>query len=188
MAAPGTKTLKGLRNTAIMALMLSTGIREGELVALDVQDLRQELGGELALHIREGKGARERLVPYGDLDYSLAIVERWLERAGVESGPVFRPLWKSHKVRKDRRLTTRGVQKIVASYDVAVNGELIAIRPHDARRTYARRLYEAGVDLVSLQQNLGHKQTETTLGYIGTLDASKRRPPALYDFPKLNGA
>ena len=44
---------------------------------LDVGDLRQRLGGELALHVREGKGARERLVPYGDLDWCLAVVDAW---------------------------------------------------------------------------------------------------------------
>ena len=48
--------------------------------------------------------------------------------------------------------------------------------------SYARRLYEAGFDLVAIQQNLGHADVKTTLGYIGELDAEKRRPPAIYAF------
>ena len=55
-------------------------------------------------------------------------------------------------------------------------------------RIYARRLYEAGFDLVAIQQNLGHADVKTTLGYIGELDAGKRGPPAIYafDLERLN--
>jgi site-specific recombinase XerD len=70
--------------------MLCTGIREAELCALTVEDLRQRLGGSLALHVCQGKGAKERLVPYGALEWVLAIVEAWLRIASVTDGPVFR--------------------------------------------------------------------------------------------------
>jgi len=56
--------------------MLCTGIRARGLSALEVKDLRQELGGELALHAREGKGAVERLIPYGELDWRLVVVDK----------------------------------------------------------------------------------------------------------------
>jgi len=56
------------------------------------------------------------------------------------------------------------------------------VTPHDLRRTYARRLYEGGLDVVAIQQNLGHADLKTTLGYIGTLDADRRRAPAVYNF------
>jgi len=56
IAAPGVSTLAGLRDTAVIAVMLCTGVREAELCALDVTDLRQHIGGELALQVREGKG------------------------------------------------------------------------------------------------------------------------------------
>ena len=70
-----------------------------------------------------------------------------------------------------------------------VDGKLAKVKPHDLRRTYARRLYEAGVDLVAIQQNLGHASQQTTLGYIGTLDVARRKPPAVYSFDlsSLNG-
>jgi integrase len=56
------------------------------------------------------------------------------------------------------------------------------VPPHDLRRTYARRLYEGGVDLVAISQNLGHASTRTTLLYIGELGANKRRAPGVYSF------
>jgi site-specific recombinase XerD len=186
LAAPGVGTLQGLRDTAVIAVMLCTGIREAELCALDVADLRQRLGGELALHVREGKGCKERLIPYGDLDWVLAVVDAWLRAAGIESGPVFRGLYKSGRTLRPGRLSVRAVQYILARYPVTVGGELVTARPHDLRRTYARRLYEAGMDLVAIQQNLGHADVKTTLGYIGTLDAEQRRAPAVYTFD-LNG-
>jgi integrase len=188
MAAPGLGTLAGLRDTAVIAVMLCTGIREAELSALEMRDLRQRLGGELALHVREGKGRKERLIPYGELSWVLAVVDRWLAVTGIEHGPVFRGIYKGGE-RADAaerlrpgRLSVRAIQYILASHPIMVEGELVTARPHDLRRTYARLLYEAGVDLVAIQQNLGHAEIKTTLGYIGTLDAGRRRAPAIYTF------
>jgi len=192
MAAPGIKTLKGLRDTAVIALMLCTGIREAEASALEVRDLRQRLGGELALHVRQGKGRKERLIPYGDLQWVLAILDKWREAApvpggsgtgaGIGRGPVFRGFYKGNQKLRPGRLSVRAIQYILESYPVMVDGQLVTVNPHDLRRTYARRLYEAGVDLVAIQQNLGHADVKTTLGYIGTLDAETRKPPLVYEF------
>lgn len=67
---------------------------------------------------------------------------------------------------------------------MSAGGKLMTVHPHDLRRTYARRLYEAGVgvDLVSISQNLGHANTKTPLPYIGELGADKRRAPGVYSF------
>lgn len=180
--SPGVETLQGLRDTAVIALMLCTGIREAELSALELDDLRQELGGELALHVREGKGAKARLIPYGDLDWCLVIVDRWTEAAGIEAGSVFRGIYKGGRTLRPGRLSVRAIEYILEAYPVAINGKIVKVRPHDLRRTYARRLYEAGVDIMAIQQNLGHATLRTTEGYIGTLDADTRRAPAVYNY------
>jgi len=184
MGAPGTDTLKGLRDTAVIALMLCTGIREAELCALDVGDLRQRLGGELALQVREGKGAKRRLIPYGSLSWILVLVDAWTEAAGITDGPVFRGLYKGGTLRPGA-LSVRAVQYIVGSYPVAIEGELVKVKPHDLRRTYARRLYVSGLDPVAIRDNLGHSSLSTTLNYIGVLDADQRRPPSVYNPPEL---
>lgn len=182
MKAPGTDTLKGLRDTAMIAYLLCTGLREAELCGLDVRDLRQTFGGELAVHVREGKGAKERLVPYGDLTVCLRIAERWLVAAGIESGPVFRGFYKGNKNIRSTRITTRAVNYLLEEYPIMIDGTLRSVRPHDLRRTYARRLYESGTDLLAIRDNLGHADTRTTLTYIGEMDVERRSPPELYDF------
>ena len=189
LSLPGVETLVGLRDTAILAMLLCTGIREGELAALDVPDLRQTLGGALALHVREGKGCKERLVPYGELEWVLAIVDKWLDLAEIDDGPIFRGFYRGNRILRPGRLSVRAIEYIVGSYPVMAAGEMVTVKPHDLRRTYARRLYDAGFDLVAIQQNLGHADVKTTLGYIGTLDADQRRPPAVFSFDlrKLNG-
>lgn len=189
IAAPGVANLAGLRDTSAIALMLCTGIREAELSALDVTDLRQHLGGELALHVREGKGCKERLIPYGELSWVLAIIDRWLAVAGIEDGAVFRGIYKGGQRLRPGRLSVRAIQYILDSYPVMVRGEMRTVKPHDLRRTYARRLFKAGVSPLAIQQNLGHADLKTTLGYIGDLNGKERRAPAVYDFDLrvLNG-
>jgi integrase/recombinase XerD len=191
LAAPGVGTVKGLRDTAIIAVMLCTGIREQELCNLDVADLRQKVNGELALRVHEGKRATTRLVPYGALDWCLVIVDRWLAVAGIDAGAVFCRVLRGGAVQSGN-LTTRAIQQIIGGYTVkgqhtggypvTVDGELRYVRPHDLRRTYARRLYEAGVSVEAIQQNLGHISRQTTLNYIGDLGFDQRKPPAVYTF------
>jgi len=182
MAAPGVASLLGLRDTAIIALLLCTGIREAELCALDVADLRQRLGGELALHIRRGKGCKERLVPYGELEWVLAILDAWLKAAGITSGAVFRGVYKGDKRVRQTRLTVRAINQVLERHPIIIDGSLRTVNPHDLRRTYARRLYEAGVDILAIRDNCGHADSKTTLLYIGTMNADARKPPAVYRF------
>lgn len=180
--APGVVPTERLRDTALLAFALCTGLREMELCNLEVADLRQHLGGELAVMVREGKGCKQRLVPYGELAWCLVIVDKWLKAAGIKDGKLFRALRRGGQRVRDG-LSVRAVEVIVTKYPVlGDDGKLLTVRPHDLRRTYARQLYENGVDLISISQNLGHTDTRTTLAYIGTMDADKRRAPRLYSY------
>jgi site-specific recombinase XerD len=181
--APGLETLPGLRDTAAIVMMACTGIREAELVALNVDDLQQTMGGELALRVRGGKGRKQRLVPYGPLDWCLLYVDRWLDAAEITSGAVFRGFYKGYKTVRPTRLTERAVNLIMNQYPIPIDGELQAVQPHDLRRTYARNAYEYGMDMERIRQNLGHVSLHTTQTYIGTLDAAQRRPPAMFNPP-----
>lgn len=182
LSAPGLDTLKGVRDTAIISLLLCTGLREAELCSLNTSDLRRRLGGELSLHVRHGKGAKGRLIPYGELEWCLAIVDCWIASARVASGPVFRGFYRGAKRVRSTRLTVRAINQILDQYPIMVDGELTTVNPHDLRRTYARRLYESGMDLLAIRDNLGHADTRTTLKYIGEMDVDKRKPPTLYTF------
>lgn len=186
--APGTDSVMGLRDTAIIAVMLCTGIREGEVVNLEVSDLRQRSNGELGLLVREGKGAKTRFVPYGGLSWVLVIVDAWLAVAGITEGPVFRAIRRGGHVQAGA-LTTRAIQYILGGrppsrrgYPLVIDGEQRTVTPHDLRRTYAARQYGAGMDLNALRQNLGHADIKTTLGYIGDMAIEERRGQAVYTF------
>ena len=175
--APGLLPLQQLRDTAIIALLLATGIREAELCALDVADLRQTVNGVLGLHVRKGKGSKTRFIPYGAFQAVLVVVDRWRELAGITEGAVFRGLWKGGRTIRDNRLSPRQVQRILARYPVAVNGHQVTLAPHDCRRSYAYICYtELGMDILALSQNLGHASIETTKNYIGDLTMDKRAP------------
>lgn len=177
MQAPGTASIKNLRDTVAIALMLTTGVRKFELCAIEVDHLRQRLDGQLALLVPEGKGNKQRLVPYGAFEWVLPLVDHWLLRAGIDSGPVIRGFYKGGTTRNDA-LTPRSVRYLLAPYPVVIDGVLREVEPHDLRRTYARLLYDAGMRPEVIQQNLGHASVETTMGYIGNIDAHKRRPPS----------
>lgn len=187
-------SLMMLRDTALIVLALCTGLREMELCGLDVADLRQHYGGELALNVRRGKGAKARMIPYGDLDWCLVYVDTWLNTAGITEGAVFRGFWRGSKKKetstkaqrvRSTRLTVRAVNQIFDRYPITINGQPTIVRPHDCRRTYARRSWEEGTKVEVIQQNLGHADSKTTLGYIGAFDGQQRRTPALYDQPDL---
>ncbi|MGB1285735.1 MAG: tyrosine-type recombinase/integrase [Aggregatilineales bacterium] len=184
--APGTDTLVGLRDTSVISLMLCTGIREAELYALDVRDLKRKLSGELALHVRHGKGAKERLIPYGSLVWVLDVVDMWLQNAGIESGIVFRGFYRGYRRIRDNRLSGRGANIILTKYPISIDGAVRTVKPHDLRRTYARLLYESGTDLLAIRDNLGHADSRTTLKYIGTMDVESRKPPQIFEFSGLS--
>jgi site-specific recombinase XerD len=137
-----------------------------ELCGLDVDDLRQRLNGELAIRVQEGKGKKQRLVPYGAMSWCLVIVDSWLTVADITNGAVFRSLWKGGRVRISR-LSVRAVEDVVKAYPVAIDGALVTVAPHDLRRTYARRLHDAGMGDLEIQNNLGHSDRRTTERYIG---------------------
>ncbi|MFC1960234.1 tyrosine-type recombinase/integrase [Chloroflexota bacterium] len=163
------------RDKAIVALLLTTGIRAAELVALAVGDLRSHMDdGALALHVRDGKGGKARKVPYGGNEGVLRLVDAWL--AGRPSGHVFPSNGTSG------HLTTRTVERVFENNQMLVNGEYVTLTPHDTRRSYARMQYVAGMDAAGIQQNLGHAEMATTLLYIGELDAGWRLPQAMLEF------
>ena len=175
--------LVGLRDCALISLAVATGIREGELVNITVDNLRQTFGGKLALLVEHGKGDKQRLIPYGLFSNALIAVDHWLQSANITSGYVFRSLDRHGNVRN--AMTTRAVIKVIKRYPIMIDGQLKTITPHDLRRTYAKLLYTSDMDLASIQQNLGHASMDTTLKYIGTMDADKREPNLSLPIPAV---
>lgn len=181
--APGISSLRGLRDTALMTLMVCTGVRAAEAAGLRVDDLRQRLGDELSLRVREGKGGKQRLIPYGPLEWCLVYVDGWLEQAGIGGGAVFRGILRGGKTVRDKGIGAWSVNDIMNSYPILIDGDLRSVKPHDLRRTYARNAYDFGMDLERIRQNLGHASLQTTQTYIGELDGAQRHPPSMFAPP-----
>ncbi len=176
---PATKT--GLRDMALLSMLLCTGVRAYEVCNIQVDDLKKAINANLALHIRECRQNKSRLVPYGGLDFCLVIVDHWLEVSGIKDGYVFRGLYKSGRLR-DGKLSERSVGDILAKYPISIRGLKTTLKPNDLRRTYAKLCWENSMKTEAIQQNLGHSTIQTTLGYIGPVDIENRMAKSFIKF------
>lgn len=96
-------TLAGKRDRALLALGFAGAFRRSELVALDVEDLREDPEG-LRVTVRRSKVDQEgagfvKAIPTGRYIQPVRLVREWLDAAGITSGPVFRPISRSGRVR-----------------------------------------------------------------------------------------
>lgn len=150
--SPPDNNLLGLRDRAILETLYSGGIRVSELVGLDVDDV--DFISE-ALKVK-GKGKKERIVPIGSP--AVSALKRYLDSRGTRDIEVV------FTNRFGKRLTTRTVQRIVAKYmrKASLQGH---ISPHSLRHTFATHMLDAGSDLRSVQELLGHKSISTTQVY-----------------------
>lgn len=146
----------GLRDLAIMELLYATGIRVGELCALDLDDVDP---GRRVVRVF-GKGRKERSVPYG-VPAGVAL-DGWLDGARAKlfrpgSGPAL--FLGARGARIDQRTVRRLVHARMAAVDAP------DMSPHGMRHTAATHLLEGGADLRSVQEMLGHASLATTQIY-----------------------
>jgi len=155
MTFPAGLTVWSLRDRAVLETLYSTGARVGELVALDIGDVR-ELEGLVRL---QGKGRKERIVPIGEM--ALDAIRRYrlslpLPSAGVPPRALFCN-------QRGGRLTSRSVARVVNRYSSRLAGG--AVSPHALRHSFATHLLDEGADLRSIQEMLGHASLSTTQRY-----------------------
>jgi integrase/recombinase XerC len=153
------------RDRVIFELLYGCGIRNSELVGLDMGHVRWK---DDAILIR-GKGKKERLVPLGDeaaaaLRVFLPLREAKLAAGGkgklIHNGPLVTNL----RMRGDCRLTTRSVGRIVKA--IALSRGLAAdVHPHTLRHAFGTHMLEEGADLRAIQEMLGHERLSTTQRY-----------------------
>ncbi len=140
------------RDLAIVDMFYSTGIRVGELVNLDIEDIN--------FHEREcivkGKGDKERKV-YFDAKTKLNLI-KYLEERTDSCNALFVTRNKPHK-----RLQISGVEISIRKLGRSVGEE--RIYPHKFRRTMATRAIDKGMPIEQVQQLLGHQQIDTTMKY-----------------------
>jgi site-specific recombinase XerD len=137
-----------LRNRALVELVYSAGLRSAEAVGLDLGDVdfEQEL-----VHVRRGKGGKERVVPLGE-EAALWLARYLREARPALAGSVTSANDALFLSVRGRRLDTSTLRRIVA-------------HPHRLRHAFATHLLDGGADLRTIQELLGHSSLSTTQVY-----------------------
>lgn len=147
------------RDRVIFELLYGCGIRNAELVGLNVADVHW--GQELIL-VR-GKGRKQRYVPLGDA--AAEAIRAYLpSRAARVGGKAVEALILNLQMKGTGRLTTRSVGRIVKQISLA-KGLPAEIHPHTLRHAFGTHMLEEGADLRAIQELLGHERLATTQRY-----------------------
>jgi integrase/recombinase XerC len=144
----------GVRDRAMFETLYGGGLRVGELVGLNLDDL--DLDQEL-VRVR-GKGRRERLGPVG------RMASDWLARAVALRQPKRPGEPAVFLNRFGTRLTARSVGRLLEAH-LAAHGFASTASPHTLRHSFATHLLDRGADLRSVQELLGHRSLTTTQIY-----------------------
>jgi len=176
-----------LRDRALLAVLFGGGLRASEAVGLDVEDLRLDGAGGWYLHVRHGKGGRDRRVPLRA--GVAAVVRAYLDATGRPlraPGALFLAEDRAAATRGDLRMTPRALGHLVKKYvgTAAIEGKNVS--PHACRHTFALRALRNGSDLVAVSKLLGHAQVTTTQVYLDHLALEDLRG-ALPDLPMGTG-
>lgn len=178
--APAT-TIGGMaawveRDRVIFELLYGCGIRNAELVGIDIGDIHW---ANDAILVR-GKGRKQRYVPLGDAAAAALrayLPARQLKLSGNPKQLQQNALLLNKNLRGAGRLTTRSVGRIVKSIAVA-NGLSADVHPHTLRHAFGTHMLEEGADLRAIQELLGHERLSTTQRYTQLTD---NQVTAVYD-------
>ena len=169
--APPEKSLKGLRDRAIIAVFLYSGVRVAELCGLRVKDM-QERRGVPYLRIK-GKRSKIRYVIMHPIP--MARIHDYLAKAGHgedKTGSLFRPVKNNVTGKLDKPLTTAGVFQNLRHYGLQVGIKAEGLSPHVLRTTLITNALEHKADIAKVQELAGHSSISTTRLY----DRRKSRP------------
>ena len=155
---PDDSTALGARDRAILELLYATGVRVSELTSLDFDDLDLSEGMIRVL----GKGRKERMVPVGSK--AIQALRKYLRRRGElepKAGSGKDALFLNFR---GKRLNVRSVRRLL---NQALEAAAIVrkVSPHTLRHSFATHLLDAGADLRSIQELLGHASLSTTQRY-----------------------
>jgi integrase/recombinase XerC len=159
------------RDQLMLELLYGCGIRNSELIGINVDDVR--LAGE-AILIR-GKGKKERYVPFGDSARAAIAAYLPMRQQILAEKKKSTPALLVN--RRGGRLTTRSVRRIVKKIAVA-KGLSPDVHPHTLRHAFGTHMLEEGADLRAIQEMLGHERLSTTQRYT---QLSMKQVLAVYD-------
>jgi integrase len=159
---PDATTNKGLRDRAILAVLLGCGLRRSEVAALTMGHVQQRDGRWCIVDL-VGKHGRVRTVPMPA--WVKVAIDAWTAAVGVADGHIFRAVHRGDKV-QGSALSEKVIWQLLQGYAAAAS--VPGIAPHDLRRTCAKMCRAAGAELEQIQLLLGHASVQTTERYLGT--------------------
>ncbi|MGA3027927.1 MAG: tyrosine-type recombinase/integrase [Bryobacteraceae bacterium] len=160
--APDVTTKKGLRDRAMLAVLLGCGLRRSEVAALTLKHIQQRDNRWCIVDLL-GKHGRVRTIPMPT--WVKGAIDAWTTAAGLTEGHVLRPVHRGDQV-SGERLTEKVVWQLLQPY--ALSAGVPGIAPHDLRRSCAKMCRAAGGELEQIQLLLGHASVQTTERYLGT--------------------
>jgi site-specific recombinase XerD len=171
--APDVTTLKGLRDRAILAVLLYHGLRREEAAMLRFGDIQERRGVKhLQVH---GKGGKLRYLPLHTV--AAERIHAYLDQSGhhlvVAKAPLFMPL---RGIQTANGVTANGIYKMVCHYAKAVGLEVAGLGVHGLRATAATNALEHEADIAKVQMWLGHANISTTRIYDRRQNRSEDSP------------
>lgn len=158
--SPDSETVKGIRDRAILAVLLGCGLRREECASLTVEHIQQREGRWVIVDL-VGKRSKTRSVPMPS--FTKAAVDAWCKTAGITSGALFLSIRRGGKVQGEG-MTSQAIHDVVAEYS---NQTGITVAPHDLRRTFAKLAHKGSAPIDQIQLSLGHSSIATTERYLG---------------------
>lgn len=159
--APDVNTLKGVRDRAVLAVLIGCGLRRAEAAILSVSHIKQREGRWAIVDI-VGKRDKMRTVPMPS--WAKATIDSWTYAARIDDGFIFRRVNKGGNVMGEG-FTDQAIYDIITSYAEKLKKQGIA--PHDLRRTFAKLAHKGGSPIDQIQLSLGHDSIQTTEKYLG---------------------
>lgn len=155
---------KRLRDRLIIKLLYETGIRVGELAALTIGDVDLQ-AGEITIQ-QAKRHAEGRKVPLVN-SWTKAMLRDYIGTRKIKKDPLF-------VSNKRSQLSRRQIERLIYNYSAKVGLDKDKRHPHVLRHTHAVHALKSGIDLRTLQQNLGHSSIEVTAIYL-TMDIDDRK-------------
>jgi site-specific recombinase XerD len=162
LSAPDITTIRGLRDRAILAVLLACGLRRSEVAALTFTHLQQRDSRWCVVDL-VGKHGRVRTAPMPN--WVKVATDAWTAAASVTEGYVFRSVNRADRI-MGAGLGEKVVWQLIKPYAVAAG--VPGIAPHDLRRTCAKLCRAGGGELEQIQLLLGHASVQTTERYLST--------------------
>jgi site-specific recombinase XerD len=159
---PDVSTKKGLRDRAMLAVLLGCGLRRSEVAALTLKHIQQRDGRWCIVDL-VGKHGRVRTIPMPT--WVKVAIDTWTLAAGLVEGHVLRPVNRADQAQGEQ-VSEKVVWQLLQPYARAAG--VPGIAPHDCRRTCAKLCRAAGGELEQIQLLLGHASVQTTERYLGT--------------------